>query len=63
LQPDLNFEAEPLNDLADAAVLELSRHEGRILVTHDIRTIPPLVDTLRRNATFPGVIVTPCCGF
>ncbi|HEY4087361.1 MAG TPA: hypothetical protein VGM43_15560 [Bryobacteraceae bacterium] len=44
LQPDIHFEAEPLNDLSEAVVTG---------------TDPAALHSLRRNATFPGVIVTP----
>jgi hypothetical protein len=59
LEPNIDFEAEPLNGLDDEAVLLIASREGRILVTHDISTIPPLFFRLRDERQLPGVILTP----
>jgi hypothetical protein len=59
LEPNIDFEAEPLNELDDDEVLLIALGEERILVTHDISTIPPLYFRLREVRQLPGVIVTP----
>ena len=48
-RPEIDFEAGELHGLTDRAVLELAAREGRLLVTHDIRTIPALYASLRGN--------------
>jgi hypothetical protein len=47
------------NDLDDEAVLLIALREDRILVTHDISTIPRLFFRLREGHQLPGVILTP----
>jgi hypothetical protein len=59
LEPNIDFEAEPLNSLDDEVVLQIALREDRILVTHDISTIPPLFFRLREGRRLPGVILTP----
>jgi hypothetical protein len=59
LEPNIDFEAEPLNGLDDQTVLLIASREDRILVTHDISTIPPLFFRLREEHRLPGVILTP----
>ena len=37
LEPNIDFEAEPLDAIDDEAVLLIALRENRILVTHDIK--------------------------
>jgi hypothetical protein len=47
-----------LDGLPDGAVLERAAQEGRILVTHDKRTMPGhMASLVRRGLTSPGVLV------
>jgi hypothetical protein len=59
VQPEIDFEAEPLKGLDDESVLGLACREGRVLVSHDISTIPALFFRLRGTRELPGVILTP----
>lgn len=59
LEPNIDFEGEPLNGLDDEAVLPIALREDRILVTHDISTIPLVFFRLREDRQLPGVIITP----
>jgi hypothetical protein len=59
VRAEIDFEAEPLKGLDDESVLGLACGEGRILVSHDISTIPPLFFRLRETRELPGVILTP----
>ena len=59
LEPKIDFDAGPLNGLDDEAVLLIALREERILVTHDISTIPPLCFRLREDRQLPGVLLTP----
>ena len=59
LQPEIDFEAAPLIGLDDQSVLRLASDEGRVLVSHDISSIPALFFRLRGSLDLPGVILTP----
>lgn len=59
LEPNIDFESEPLNGLEDQAVLLIASREDTILVTHDISTIPPLFFRLREDRDLPGVLLIP----
>jgi len=48
--PNIDFEAEPFL---------IALRDDRILVTHDVSTIPPLFFRLREGRQLPGVILTP----
>jgi len=52
LEPNIDFESEPLNGLDDEAVLLIALREDRILVTHDISTIPRSFSAFAKAATF-----------
>jgi len=56
---EIDFEAGQLHGLTDRAVLELAAREDRLLVTHDIATIPSLYASLRGEVELPGVILVP----
>ena len=47
------------NDLDDETVLLLAAREGRILVSHDVSTLPPLFARFRREQHSPGVLLSP----
>jgi hypothetical protein len=58
-RPEIDFDAEPLHGLNDAGVLDLAAREDRLLVTHDVSTIPPLFYSLYGKVDLPGVILVP----
>ena len=61
LEPAIDFRtahSAGLDGLRDEAVLERAAQGGRILVTHDKRTMPQYFDAfLRRGVRSPGVLV------
>jgi hypothetical protein len=57
--PEIDFEAGPLHGLTDLEVLELTAGEERVLVSHDLSTIPNLYFSLLCQADLPGVILIP----
>ena len=58
-RPAIDFEFGPLAGLDDESVLCLAAQEGRILVSHDISTIPPLFARFRQSQLSPGVLLVP----
>jgi Domain of unknown function (DUF5615) len=49
-----------LSAAADPVVLEWAASEGRVLVTHDVRTMPRFAtERLRAGMTMPGLVVVP----
>jgi hypothetical protein len=46
-------------DRDDEAVLLIALRDERVLVTHDISTIPPLFFRLREGRELPGVLLIP----
>ena len=58
-RPEIDFIHSDLHRLSDREVLELAAREGRLLVTHDVSTIPPLFASLRTQLESPGVILIP----
>src|SRR5882724_7609545 len=46
-----------LRELSDPEVLKAAAESGRVLVTHDKRTMPGLFAEFIRNRTTPGVFV------
>jgi hypothetical protein len=57
--PDIDFKLDPLHNVDDDEVLALALSEGRLLVTHDLTTIPPLYQSLRAKRELPGVFLYP----
>lgn len=55
----MDFEFGPLAGLDDESVLRLAAQEGRILVSHDVSTIPPLFARFRQSHRSPGVLLVP----
>jgi hypothetical protein len=61
-EPALDFQTARdagLSHLADADVLGIAAREGRILVTHDQRTMPRHFADFVSHNTSPGVLVVP----
>ncbi len=62
-QPDLDLvrvQDVGLMKTEDAVILEWAAREGRILLTHDIRTVPPLAyERLNRGLPMAGVFLVP----
>jgi hypothetical protein len=60
--PGIDFkraEDVPLVGLADEAVLRAATQENRVLVTHDVSTMPAHLGDFVSTAASPGVIVIP----
>ena len=49
----------PLEGLHDEAVLDVAAQDGRVLVSHDISTMPNHFREYIRSRTSPGVILIP----
>ncbi|MFL6227376.1 MAG: DUF5615 family PIN-like protein [Pyrinomonadaceae bacterium] len=61
-EPGIDFQTATdanLSGLDDTAVLSLSAHEGRVLVTHDQSTMPEHFARFISAHTSPGLIVVP----
>jgi len=61
-EPTLDFQtaaAGGLIGLSDPAVLERARHEGRVLVSHDRRTMPAHFAEFILHDKCPGLIIVP----
>jgi hypothetical protein len=61
-EPALDFqtaEAAGLAGLRDPAVLALAAREGRVLVTHDQKTMPRHFAAFLTTETSPGVLIIP----
>jgi hypothetical protein len=60
--PEIDFkraEEVPLEGLKDLAVLTVSAQEGRVLVSHDVSTMPAHLRAFIRECPSPGVILIP----
>jgi hypothetical protein len=61
--PHLDYRLIPavgLKGADDADVLEFAAREGRVFVTHDLRTVPRhAYDRIRAGLRMPGVIAVP----
>jgi predicted nuclease of predicted toxin-antitoxin system len=61
-EPALDFQtaaAAGLTGLRDPVVLALAAREGRVLVTHDQKTMPRHFAAFIANETSPGVLIIP----
>ena len=61
-EPALDFQtasAAGLTGMADPAVLAVAAREGRVLLTHDVRTMPRHFAAFLREQTSAGVLVVP----
>jgi hypothetical protein len=60
--PEVDFkraEAVPLTGVKDPEVLAISAREGRVLVSHDERTMPRHLRDFTRHTHSPGIIIVP----
>ena len=57
--PVIDFRSEPINDVDDLTVLHLAAQESRILVSHDISTMPEAFARYRQGGHSPGVLLVP----
>lgn len=57
--PSADFQSEPLDAIDDLAVLQIAAQAGRIVVSHDVRTMPAAFSEYRRIGHSPGVLLTP----
>jgi hypothetical protein len=60
--PEIDFRTAPAAGLAgvdDVAVLAIAAQDGRILVTHDQKTMPTHFWDFTRSRNSPGLIVVP----
>jgi hypothetical protein len=49
-----------MTGFSDDWILEYAANEGRIVITHDIRTMPAhATDRIKKNLYLPGLIVVP----
>lgn len=54
----VQVQAVGLREVDDPRVLEWAAHEGRIVVTHDVNTMPAFAyERIRRNQRMPGMFV------
>ena len=61
-EPGINFQTANmagLSALNDMEVLELAARAGRILVTHDLKTMPRHFGEFLRRTSSPGVLLVP----
>jgi hypothetical protein len=61
-EPSLDFQTASAANLAgreDPEVLAIAASAGRVLVSHDLRTMPKHFSTFVLNQTSPGLIVIP----
>jgi hypothetical protein len=60
LDPTIDFQTAPalgLHGRADAEVLALAAQQGRLLVTHDRRTMPGHFERFIATQTSPGLLI------
>ena len=60
LEPGIDFQTAPAAGLAgldDADVLKLAAEQGRVLVSHDHKTIPAHFGRFISSANSPGVLI------
>jgi predicted nuclease of predicted toxin-antitoxin system len=60
LDLNIDFQTAPaarLHHLSDIEVLQLAAEQGRILVTHDCRTMPAHFAEFVKTTTSPGLII------
>jgi hypothetical protein len=58
-RPLVDFRSQPINDVDDLTVLHLAAQDGRILVSHDISTMPEAFGQYRQSGHSPGVLLVP----
>jgi hypothetical protein len=57
--PSADFQSQSLNAIDDLTVLQLAAQAGRIVVSHDVSTLPRTFAEYRRAGYSPGVLLTP----
>ena len=60
--PEIDFKRAqevPLEGLKDSTVLKMAAQEHRVLVSHDVSTMPGHLRDFARDRTSPGVVVIP----
>ena len=57
--PSADFQSDPLDGVGDLAILHLAARTGRIVVSHDVSTMPRAFAEYRRTGRSPGVLLTP----
>jgi hypothetical protein len=58
-QPRIDFRHAPLAGVDDLTVLHLATQESRLLVSHDVTTMPVVFAEYRRTRHSPGVLLVP----
>jgi hypothetical protein len=57
--PAADFQYQSLNAVDDLAVLHLAAEAGRIVVSHDVSTMPQAFAEFRRTSHSPGILLAP----
>jgi hypothetical protein len=57
--PIVEFGSQPIDDVDDLTVLHLAAQENRVLVSHDISSMPVAFAQYRRDGHSPGVLLVP----
>lgn len=56
----ISVQSSGMTGFSDDWILEYASSEGRIVITHDIRTMPAhATDRIKQNLYLPGLIVVP----
>ena len=56
----ISVRSSGMTGFSDDWILEYAANEGRIVITHDIRTMPAhATDRIKKNLYLPGLIVVP----
>lgn len=58
-RPVVDFRSQPINDVDDLTVLRFAAQENRILVSHDVSSMPPAFAQYLRGGHSPGVLLVP----
>ena len=58
-RPSVDFRSEPLAGVDDLTVLQVAAQQTRILVSHDISSMPAALAAYRRTGRSPGVLLVP----
>jgi hypothetical protein len=58
-RPAVDFDANPTDGIEDTEVLALAAKHDRILVSHDVRTMPHAFAAFRMHSSSPGVLLVP----
>jgi hypothetical protein len=58
-RPVVDFRSQPINDVDDLTVLHLAAQDSRILVSHDVSSMPAALAQYLRGGHSPGVLLVP----